>query len=219
MTKDNLISVILGVLLGFIAGYLLHEVMAARQPPRFAATSGTNPGAMPQGTSGIAQSGPTQIAEDMPPGQQPGPGAGGGAGAPMAEIQQLREYVAQNPNDADAVRQLADLNFDISNWARALELYTRYLELKPGDVNVLSDLGVVQRELGNYDKALELFDQVQQQEPDHWQSMYNEIIVLAFNKRQYDEAQKVLDRLQQLQPGNPNVQRLADEVQKQRNAA
>lgn len=217
MTKDNLISVILGVLLGFIAGYLLHEVMAARQPPRFAAPAGTNPGAMPQGTSGIAQSGPTQIAEDMPPGQQPGGGAA--AGAPMAEIQQLREYVAQNPNDADAVRQLADLNFDISNWARALELYTRYLELKPGDVNVMSDLGVVQRELGNYDKALELFDQVQQQEPDHWQSMYNEIIVLAFNKRQYDEAQRVLDRLQQLQPDNPNVQRLADEVQKQRNAA
>ena len=222
MTKDNLISVVLGVLIGFIAGYLLHEVMAARQPPRFAASSGTNPGAVsPQG--GMPQ-GAFQPSPDMPPGQQPpmgDPGAPAGAagGAPMQEIQQLRERVAQNPNDADAVRQLADMNFEIANWQRAQELYARYVELRPDDLDVISDLGVVERELGNFDEALRLFDQVQQKKPDHWQSMYNEVIVLAFNKRDFDGAATTLQRLRQLQPDNPNVQRLADEVEKQRNAA
>jgi tetratricopeptide (TPR) repeat protein len=210
LTKDNLISVVLGVLLGFIAGYLTHEVMEARQPPRFASQApAASPQGMPQGTF--------QPSPDMPPGQQPPMGAAGG-GAPMQEIQQLRERVAQNPNDADAVRQLADMNFDIANWQRARELYGQYLALRPGEIDVLSDLGVVEQELGNYDEALKLFDQVQQQQPDHWQSMYNEVIVRAFNQKDFDGAQATLQRLQQLQPDNPNVQRLADQVQKQRNA-
>ncbi len=211
MTKDNLISVVLGVLLGFIAGYLTHEVMEARQPPRFASQApGAAPQGMPQGTF--------QPSPDMPPGQQPPMGAAAGGEAPMQEIQQLRERVAQNPNDADAVRQLADMNFDISNWQRAQELYAQYLALRPGDIDVLSDLGVVEQELGNYDEALRRFDQVQEQQPDHWQSMYNEVIVRALNKKDFDGAQETLQRLQQLQPDNPNVQRLAAEVQRQRNA-
>lgn len=215
MTKDNLISVVLGILLGFIAGYLSHEVMAARQPPRFAAST---PGAAPPGMPLDPSQGTFQPSPDMPPGQQPPMGAAAGGEAPMQEIQQLRERVAQNPNDADAVQQLAYMNFDIANWQRARELFTRYLELRPGEVNVLSDLGVVEQELGNYDEALRRFDQVQQQQPDHWQSMYNEVIILALNKRDFDAAETTLQRLQQLQPDNPNVQRLADEVQKQRNA-
>lgn len=215
MTKDNLISVVLGILLGFIAGYLLHEVMAARQPPRFA---GPTQSAAPQGMPLDPSQGTFQPSPDMPPGQQPQMGAAAGGAAPMQEIQQLRERVEQNPNDADAVRQLADMNFDIANWQRARELYTRYLELRPGEVNVLSDLGVVEQELGNYDEALRRFDQVQQQQPDHWQSMFNEVIVLALNKRDFDAAETTLQRLQQLQPNNPDVQRLAAEVQRQRNS-
>ncbi len=49
--------------------------------------------------------------------------------------------------------------------------------------------------------------------------MYNEVIVLAFNKRDFAGAETTLQRLRQLQPNNPSVQRLADEVEKQRNAA
>lgn len=218
MTKDNLISVVLGILLGFIAGYLSHEVMVARQPARFAGSLGTTPS--PAAPSPGMPQGPFQPSPDMPPGQQPQPpmGAAPGGEAPMQEIQQLRERVAQNPEDADAVRQLGDMNFEISNWQRAQELYARYLELRPGDIDVLSDLGVVEQELGNFDEALSLFDQVQEQKPDHWQSMYNEVIVLAFKKKDFAAAQTALERLRQLQPENPNVQRLADEVQKQRNA-
>ena len=34
MSKDNFISAMFGVLLGFIAGYVMHEVLVSRQPPR-----------------------------------------------------------------------------------------------------------------------------------------------------------------------------------------
>ena len=110
----------------------------------------------------------------------------------MAEIQQLRDFVEKNPNDAQAVRKLADLNFDIQNWQRAQELYSHYLELKPNDPDVMTDLGITYRGLQQYDKALDLFDQAKKLEPDHWQAYYNEVVVLAFDLKKPDQASQVL---------------------------
>jgi Flp pilus assembly protein TadD len=89
--------------------------------------------------------------------------------------------------------------------------------LKPESPDVLSDLGVTYREQGQYDQALELFHKAQSLDPNHWRSLYNEVVVLAFDQRNLDDADRVLQRLQQLQPGNPDVQKLAAEVERSRN--
>jgi tetratricopeptide (TPR) repeat protein len=204
VTKDNLISAVFGILLGFIAGYLLHEVMASRQPPRFA------PGA-PNAMSGGSVPGQAPAAapqQDMAAAQ-----------AQQQEMQQLEQFVKDNPTDAQAIRRLADLNYDRAQWPQAEALYSQFLKLEPGNTDVLSDLGVVYRNLQQYDRALETFDEVQRVKPGHWQSLYNKAIVLAFDKRELDEAQKVVDVLKTLQPGNPNVDQLAAEIERQRNAA
>jgi len=205
VNKDNLISAVFGILLGFIAGYLLHEVMASRQPPRFAPGA---PNAMSGGGPVAPGAPPAAPQQDMAEAQ-----------AQQQEMQQLEQFVQENPTDAQAVRRLADLNYDRAQWPQAEALYSKFLELEPGNTDVLSDLGVVYRNLQQYDKALEAFDQVQRIKPDHWQALYNKAIVLAFDKKNLDEAQKVLDELQKLQPGNPNVAQLAAEIEKQRNAA
>jgi uncharacterized protein HemY len=204
LNKDNLLFAIIGILVGFFAGYLLQEAMSARQPPRLVQGQGAPASETPEMPETTA----------MPA----GPG-GGQAPAGMAEIQQLRQYVEQNPNDADAVRQLANLNFDISNWQRAQELYSRYLELRPGDPDVLSDLGISYRGNKDFDKALETFRKAQQVAPEHWQAYYNEVVVLAFDMKRFDAAGEVLDKLRRMQPDNENVAKLAAEVERQRNSA
>lgn len=201
MNKDNLLFAVVGILLGFVSGYLLFEAMAARQPPRLG-TAGAPPAAMGQ-----------------PGAPQPGAPGQGGTGPAMAQIEELQRRLQENPDDADAVRTLANLNFDIQNWQRAEELYTRYLEIRPNDPDVLVDLGVTYRELGQFDRALEHFHQVQQQNPNHWQAYYNEVVVLAFDLKRFADAEAVLARLRELQPGNPDVERLAAAVDQQRNAA
>lgn len=203
MNKDNLLFAVVGILLGFVSGYLLFEAMAARQPPRLGTVGGAATAAGPMGQPGAPQGAPAQ----------------GGTGPAMAQIEELNRRLQENPNDADAVRTLANLNFDIQNWQRAQELYSRYLEIRPNDPDVQVDLGVTHRELGQFDRALALFDQVQQQNPSHWQSYYNEIVVLAFDLKRFDEASQALARLRELQPGNPDVERLAAAVEQQRNAA
>lgn len=217
MNKDNLLYVIIGILIGFVSAYLLFEAMSSRQPPRLTPELRAQI-AMP-GEDPTAGGGPTdaRTADTSNPGM--GEAVPGGSGPMSAEVQQLKEYVEQNPNDADAVLQLANLNFDIRNWLRAQELYAHYLELRPGNPNVLTDLGISYRETQQFDQALNRFREARKQAPDHWQALYNEVVVLAFDLKRYDEADPILQELQRLQPGNPEVAKLADAVARQRSAA
>jgi uncharacterized protein HemY len=222
LNKDNLIFTVIGILAGFIAGYLMHELVASHQPPRLTpelraqiAMPGEDPLAGPADNrvSDVAPGTGGDTAASAVPG-------GGGAGQPgMEQIQQLRAYVEKNPNDAAAVLQLANLNFDIRNWGRAEELYRQYLKLRPRDANVMTDLGISYRESKKFDEALAQFNEAKKLAPDHWQAYYNEIVVLAFDLKRFDDADRVLAELQRLQPGNPDVARLADAVTKQRTAA
>jgi tetratricopeptide repeat protein len=224
VNRDNLLFATIGILVGFITGYLAHEVMVTRQPPRLTPEMRAQI-VVPGGEQGAA---PAAAAPEDGGGAAPaangggaGP-AGGGAGAgapPMQAIQELKAYVEKNPNDANAVRQLADLNFEIRNWKRAQELYRHYLELKPGDPDVMTDLGISYRETQEFDKSLQLFQAVHKAAPDHWKSYFNEVVVLAFDLKKPGEAKAPLAKLQQMQPSNPDVVRLADAVAKQRTAA
>ena len=205
LNKDNVLFLLGGLVLGFIFAFLMFEAMASRQPPRLTAALRSQIAMGDEGAGGGAMG----AAAEAPP------GAGQGGGPAMAEIQQLREIVEKNPNDIQAVRKLADLNFDIQNWQRAQELYSHYLELKPNDPDVITDLGITYRGLQQYDKAIDLFNQAKKLEPGHWQAYYNEVVVLAFDLKKTAQANQVMGQLQQLQPSNPDVAKLAEALAKQ----
>jgi tetratricopeptide (TPR) repeat protein len=203
LNKDNLLFTIIGLLIGFLAGYMLQEALAARQPARRMA--------------GDVAAAPQEAAAPSP-GGAPGMPAAGGA-PEMEAIQRLRERVEANPKDAEAVLELANSNFQIGRWDRARDLYTQYLGLRPANPDVLSDLGVTHRELGQFDRALDLFRQAQKMDEAHWQSIYNEVVVLAFDLKQWGRAEEALSRLRKMQPANPDVERLAGEVDRQKKAS
>jgi hypothetical protein len=220
--KDNILFLMGGLLIGFVVAYLMFEAMASRQPPRLTPAlraqivagdegNGGAPGGAPMG-GGEAQAAATAGAAGA---ADPAAAGANGGTPPMAEIQKLREYVEKNPNDLEAVRKLADLNFDIQNWQRAQELYTHYLELKPKDTDVMTDLGITYRGLRQFDKALDMFHQAKKLDPNHWQSDYNEVVVLAFDLKKTAQANVVLTELRKMQPANPDVAKLAEAVARQ----
>ncbi|MEM1180690.1 MAG: tetratricopeptide repeat protein [Acidobacteriota bacterium] len=205
MTRDHFLFLLIGAMGGFITGYVMHESMAQRQPePRFSR------GAVVAGAQV-----PTR-AQAQPQAVPNAPNAG--ANAAMQQVQQLRAYVEANPQDLEATRRLANMNYDIANWQRAADLYERILAQKADDINVMTDLGACYRNLGQPDKALELFGRVAGLDANHWQSRYNQVLVLAFDLRDLGRARSALDELRALQPTNPDVLRLVQEVEKLGNA-
>lgn len=198
MNRNDALFLVVGILVGFIAGYVMQDVMVERQPPRLV-----------HGEGGAGA--PTA---PSPPPVAPGPDP-----ARLQEIQGLEARLQANPDDADAVLRLANLSFDVENWSRCVELYERYLQMRPEDPGLLSDLGVCYRGVGQLDRAVELFDRAQTLDPDHWQSRFNEAVVLGLDLRDFAGAERVIEELRVLQPGNPQVERLAQEIARRRDGA
>ena len=218
MNRDNLLFLTFGFLLGFVGAYLAFEAIAAKQPPRrVAGMAIEDPHAAAVGATSGASGAPGM--GSAPAGGNPGNGAPNAAGPGMEEIRKLKEYVDQHPEDSDAVRKLANLNFDIGNWARARDLYLQYEKVATADADLLTDLGITHRELGESDQALARFRQAEKLAPEHWQSRFNQAIVLGIDLSRFDDAIKILDQLRGLQPGNPEIDRLQAEIEKRRKAA
>ena len=194
MNRDNALFLLFGVLCGFIVAYMVFDRTQSLHPqPRI---HGEESAASAPATGGAA-----------------GPAAGG---APMQVVQELRERVAKDPNDAVAVLDLANMNFDISNWKRAQELYEQYLSLRPGAADVYSDLGICLRAQGEYVEALGAFDTALEQDPDHWYARFNKAIVLGIDQGNIPAAEEALARLREIRPEAPELARLAEELAKRR---
>jgi tetratricopeptide (TPR) repeat protein len=197
VNRDNFLFALVGVLIGFVAAYFVYETVAERQPPRM--------------TTGAA-------ASAAAPGGAPG-AAGQGVSQVEAQIQQIQQFLQANPDNAEAWLSLANLSFDHEQWALATQAYERYVTLAEPSPDVLSDMGVSLHRVGRSDEALNLFHRAQEMQPDHWQSYYNEVVVLGLDLGRLDEAAEVMAELEELQPDNTNVQRLGEELERRRNAA
>jgi tetratricopeptide (TPR) repeat protein len=206
LNRDNFLFALIGILVGFIAGYLMQEVMVTRQPARLV-----------HGQTGPVTPGAGAPASDPRTNPQ------AAAQARAEEMQQLETFLESNPDDPRAVLRMAALNYDARRWPECVEYYERYLELEPARPDVLSDLGVCYRESGDPQQALESFDHAQEIQPDHWQSRFNEVVILAFDLNEYALAEQVLDELRELQPEDAaaqrNIERLAEEVARRQASA
>lgn len=202
MSRDNYLFIVIGVLVGFIAGYLLQEVMADRQPPRLVHGDDT---AAPPAVAGAAG------------GQAPSD-AEARMRALVEEMRGLESYLAENPEDAEATLRLGTLSIEVGNWAGCVQALERYVELRAETPDLLSDLGICYSGIGSDQRALELFDRAQEIEPDHWQSRFNEAMVLGLEMEDFAAADRVIEELRALRPADPQVDRLVQEIERRRSA-
>lgn len=139
----------------------------------------------------------------------------------QARVRELARAKQSSSGSASAAEQLANgwlaranQLYDKGQWDEAKNAFLKYLEESPEDVSAMADLGVCYKELGDYDRALRNFDRALVLDPGHWQAIYNKIIVLGFHVGKKDEAKKLMRDLRRLQPTNPDVARLAQDVAK-----
>ncbi len=121
-----------------------------------------------------------------------------------------------DPDNVELRRALAYMYQDSGRCDKAVPYYERLLEREPGNADLLTDLGVCFRALGRYDEALEQFRRASQSDPEHWQSVFNTVVVAGLDLGRDADADAAMRRLRELRPDSPDVDRLADSLARQR---
>ena len=133
MTRENILFAVIGILLGFIVGFMLASSMSQRN-------------AMQQ----MAASSQPMPADHPPVGAQ----------SSSADLQAQREQVmasiekARNePKNFEAQIEAADLYYRIQRYNEAIEFLLKANQLRPTDYRTVTLLGMVNMDAGNFDTA------------------------------------------------------------------
>lgn len=190
MTRDNVVFTGFGFLLGLVIGSMVIG-------PRLASKSAT----------------PAAAAEAAPVAAAPQTASAAGAnpmGAIFQQISNLKQEIERDPNNVTALTQLGTMYMDAGKFPQAIEYFERALKIRD-DAQVRTDLGICYRNNGDSERSLAQFRQVVQSNPDQWQALFNEVIILAETRR-LDEARVELAKLQKLRPGDADVEKLAQSL-------
>ena len=199
MKKETIITAIVFLGVGFLAGYIYQAQVSFREAQQGGA-AGTphvhtgGEGDMPAAGGGAGGTG--QLPEGHPPIDT------------SAVTKALEEQAAQNPNDPEPRLKLANYLYDQHQWQRAIEWYQKALELDPKNVNARTDLGTAYFNLGRAQDALREYRKSLEIDPTHQPTMFNSIVVYFDGLHDAGAARQMMERLTKLNPNYPGIDRL-----------
>ena len=188
MTRDNLLFAIIGILLGFIGGFLFATNISQREA------------AMRNG-AGSAQS------QNLPPNHPPVAGdqtSGEGGQQMLASVQTAMKQARENPNDFVAQVTAAKLQYQIQRYDQAIEYLLAANKVKPTDWDVLAMLGVANLDAGHFDAAEKWYKAALQQKPNDMPTLDGLCAALLSNGKA-KEAEEAINKLAKIDPTNQDL--------------
>jgi tetratricopeptide (TPR) repeat protein len=194
MTRDNLLFAIIGILLGFITGFLLAGNISQREAAQRAAPLST------------------QGSQNLPPNHPPVPGAPGagdqangeGGQQMLASVQTAMKQARENPNDFDAQVTAAKMEYQIQRFDQAIEYLLAANKLKPDNTEVLAMLGEANMDAQHFDAAIKWYKAALAKNPKDLSSLDGYCFVLL----QSGDAKNAEDALKNLEKADPTNQDL-----------
>jgi len=132
MTRENLMFAIIGVLFGFIVGFIFASNMSQRASAPAALSSGQMPSDHPPVDSNAGAQNP---------------------GGMQAEVTASLEKARNEPKNFEAQLEAAQLYYQIRRYDPAIEFLLKANQLKPDDYQTLVALGVVNLDAEHFDVA------------------------------------------------------------------
>ena len=187
MTRDNLLFAIIGILLGFIGGFLLASNISQREA------------ALRNGTS-------SQTRQNLPPDHPPvaGDQTADSGQQMLASVQTAMKQARENPNDFDAQVTAAKLQYQIQRYDQAIEYLLAANKVKPADWDVLAMLGVANLDAGHFDAAEKWYRAALQKKPDDMPTLDGLCAALLSNAKAR-EAEEAINKLAKIDPTNQDL--------------
>lgn len=190
MTRDNLLFAIIGILLGFIGGFLLAGNITQREAAQRAVAM-TAPGS-----------------QNLPPNHPPVSGdqtSAEGGQQMLASVQTAMKQARENPNDFDSQVTAAKLEYQIQRFDQAIEYLLAANKLKPDNTEVLAMLGEANMDAQHYDAAIKWYKAALTKNPKDLTSLDGYCFVLL----QSGDAKNAEDAINKLEKTDPTNQDLA----------
>src|SRR5437868_12666606 len=190
MTRDNLLFAIIGILLGFIAGFLLASNITQREAA--------------QRTGAITTQGSQSLPPDHPPIAGGDQTAGEGGQQMLASVQTAMKQARENPNDFDAQKTAAKLEYQIQRYDQAIEYLLAANKLKPENAEVLGMLGEANMDAQHFDAAAKWYKAALTKNPADLASLDGYCFVLL-QTGDNKNAEEAMNKLAKIDPMNQDL--------------
>jgi tetratricopeptide (TPR) repeat protein len=191
MTRDNLLFAIIGVLFGFIVGFLFASTMNQRYGP------GTSPAALSS----------AQMPSDHPPLGSGAPASGNMQAQISAQIDEARKQ----PKNFDAQLKAADLFYRIGRYDPAIEFLLKANQLKPDDYQTLVLLGLVNLDAGHYEVAERWYKAALMKKSDDLQTLAG-LAAATLGKGDAKAAEQAIANLEKADPTSEDLPQFKEKL-------
>jgi Flp pilus assembly protein TadD len=192
MTRENLLFGIIGILLGFIVGFMFASSMSQK--------TATTTGAVSQ-----------SIPSDHPP-----VGAQGAAGNPeevRAQVTADIEKARKEPQNFDAQVKAAELFYRIGRFDQSIEFLLKANQLKPTDYETVIGLGMVNLQAGHVEPAEKWLSAAIKMKPDDTRAMEG-LTEAKLQKGDAKGAEEAIAQLEKAAPGSEELPRFREALTK-----
>jgi tetratricopeptide (TPR) repeat protein len=193
MTRDNLLFAIIGILIGFIMGFLLANSILTREAALRAA--------------------PLSAQQNLPANHPP-VGGGDQAADPQqtfAQVQQAMKQAREQPDNFDAQLTAAKLEYQIQRYDQSIEYLLIANKLKPSDFNVLGMLGVANMDAGHFDAAEKWYRAALVKKPADI-PVLDGLCAVLLSKGDAKGAEEAINKLAKIDPTNQDLPAFKDKL-------
>jgi tetratricopeptide (TPR) repeat protein len=211
--KETLITAIVFLGVGFLAGYALNAHRSSIQRQRESMIMTPAAGSQPASDSASAMlladqasstGGSAPLASQLPKGHPPITDA--------EVIQFFKDASTHNPADPSPRLKLADFLYDRRRFEEAIPWYQQALSLDPKNADARTDMATCYFNLGRARQAIDQLHQALKIDPRHGPTLFNLVVVNTEGLHDYAAARRALKRLAAMNPSYPGLAQLKHEL-------
>ncbi len=192
MSRENLLFAIIGILFGFIVGFMFASSMSQKQAsPQTAASQGMPADHPPVGGAGAQQAQDPQ--------------------AVRAEVSASLEKARSEPNNFDAQIKAAELYYQIQRYDQAIEFLLKANQLKPTDYRTVVILGMVNLDAGHYDTAEKWYRAAMKMKSDDVMVLSG-LAAATLEKGDAKAAEDAIAKLEKVDPNSQDLPQFRDKL-------
>jgi tetratricopeptide (TPR) repeat protein len=192
MTRDNFLFTVIGLLLGFIIGFMLANSISQREAV----------------SRGAAVAGQQSLPANHP---QVGNDSGADPQQTFAQVQKQIKAARDDPKDFDAQVMAAKLEYQVQRYDEAVKFLLIANQIHPDNFEVMAMLGEANMDAAHFDAAEKWYRTALAKKPDDIAAL-DGLCAVELSKGDPKAAEDAINKLEKIDPTNQDLPQFRDKL-------